>query len=115
MFLVVIGICDPDTHTQRHCHLIADFNRLNALQDTEFILDQLFQIFFLKYYKILISFNFLDDTVALGKIFAYLPVNQSYQQRTLDLLDALQRFLIIINADLCGHKLLLFVLADIAV
>ena len=62
MFLVVIGICDPDTHTQRHCHLIADFNRLNALQDTEFILDQLFQIFFLKYYKILIFFNFLDDT-----------------------------------------------------
>ncbi len=60
----------------------------------------------LECHKIFIFFNFFDDAVPLGKIFADFPVYQRHQKGPLYFFNTLQGFFIIININQSRYKLL---------
>ena len=76
--LVILGVgiaADADTDAERHCHLIADFYRLDVLNDAETILPELSEILILKDNKILVILDLSDERINLCKVFVHLPVN----------------------------------------
>ena len=56
-------------------HLIADFYRLDVLNDAETILPELSEILILKDNKILVILDLSDECINLCKVFVHLPVN----------------------------------------
>ena len=113
--LVVRGTADSYTDTQGYRHLIADLDRLDILQDAEFVLSQLLQIFIFEYNEIFVFLNLPHQSIHFGKVLVYLTVDQSNQQGTLHVLDAVQCLIIVVNIDQRCHLFLLQILLLIVV
>ena len=97
--LCISQAIQTNTDTDGHCHFIADVYGLDLFQQIETVLLQLCYRFFPHDYQILVLFQLLADTVQRCNVLVHLTVDQCDQQGSADFLNALQRFLIVVQID----------------
>ena len=100
--LIVLGIgqsVETDTDAERHRHLVSDVDRLHFLQQIKAALLQLCNHLLPENDKIFVLLELLADAVIAGNVFVDLTVDQRDQQRTSDLLYALERFLVVVEVN----------------